>query len=430
MSAGKSIGNVTFTGNVATITTDTLNNTDAARFYGVNGAIVINAAVQPTGTTVTNANGTVTTTPPVIPVGLTTAPANSVGTINIGNGILSGGSGAGAQAGIFATGRINSIIGANDAVVRGTIDSSNSIGTINLVNGSLINARIMVSGGFAQTGNFPPPPGLQLPDSSVFANNPFFEIGSISLPGNGGILSAFIAADNIGPVSAPGFGIMESLFETFQGTISSITAGGYGFRDNAVEADNVGTISATGPGPIAQFSNFTKNAQPSGGFATYGGNSDPFEFTAITDLRLFINGDTRGIVIQPPSRLGPDHRALLTSTSLRAQAASIPFRVPAGQQRDSVRQRHRLDQHPGRRHRPGRSRRHQPERRRPQQHDLVGQTGQPHRQRQCAGPESGSRRSNRLRQHRRERLQPGRVQSLHRCPGGHGQQLHGEGPVG
>ena len=288
ITAGKSIGNVTFTGNVATITTDTLKNTNANLFYGVTGPIVVNGSIVPTPVT-DPTTGNVTQ--PVIPPGLLGPLGTSIGTINIGNGILSGGSGAGAQAGIFAAGRINSVIGESNATVRGTIDSSTSIGSINLPNGSLINARITVFGAFNQTGNFPPT-GIVFPDFTRNVNNPFFEIGPITLSGNGGILSTLFGAANIASISVPtGFGILQSEFITTQGTLSSITAGGYGFRENIVEADNIGTITATANnGANAPFGNFSQDAQPTA-FATFGGKSDPFQLTSIVDLRLFILGD-------------------------------------------------------------------------------------------------------------------------------------------
>ncbi|MGN6370638.1 MAG: beta strand repeat-containing protein [Phycisphaerae bacterium] len=303
VSAGKSIGNVTFTGVVGDITTDTLRNPVASQFYGINGPIVINGSVTPTGTTVTNANGTVTTTPPFTFPGATGPLPASVGTIDIGNGILSSGSGAGAHAGIFANGTIGAIIGKPDAVIRGTINSSTAIGPITITNGSIINAEISVTLAFNETGTFPTP--ITLPSFGSITENPFFNIQSISLPGNGGILSTLFEAANIGPISVPtGFGILESSFDTTQGTVSSITAGGYGFRDNVIQADNVGTITATGNGAIAQFASFNRNAQPTV-YATYGGSSDVFYLTSVSDLRLAIVGDVfNGLVYLPPSPSG------------------------------------------------------------------------------------------------------------------------------
>ena len=137
---GKSIGNITFTGNVGSITANTLNNTNPGLFYGITGPIVVNGSVQPTPVT-DPVTGNITQPTPV--PGLTTSPIVSIGTINVGNGIVYGGSGAGVQGGIFTAGRINAITGSDGAVIRGVILTENSIGSINIANGSIIDARIL-----------------------------------------------------------------------------------------------------------------------------------------------------------------------------------------------------------------------------------------------------------------------------------------------
>ena len=288
ISTGKSVGNITTSGAVGTITTNTLGNTNPNLFYGVNGPIVVNGSNALSN--VTNpATGNVTASP-TIPAGLTSAPPVSLVQVNVGNGILFSGTGDGSQAGIYAVQRITTITGSNGAVIRGNVVSDASIGSINITNGSIIHSRILDVDTFAMSGEFATNPTII--NQSGTATNPFFDIGSISLPGNGGILSSEILGANIGNVLAGGFGILQSFFETTHGTIATVTAGGYGLRADDFESDELRGLITTGTGATAPFTSFSRSALPSV-FGSFGFGSDPFGLSPVTDISRFINGDVQ-----------------------------------------------------------------------------------------------------------------------------------------
>ncbi len=333
ISAGKSVGNIIANKVIGTITANTLGNTNPALFYGINGPIVALGGNTPPGTSVisltnpfpnatnngtssviTNANGTtttvtpnangtftVTTTAPDSP-GLNFALPVSIVQVNIGNGILSSGNGASSKAGIYATDTIANVTGSN-ADIRGNIVSLLSIGNITLTNGSIINSDIRVVGTFASSieyaGAFVSP--RQVP---VTPSTPFYELGNITLNGDGGILGSYITASDIGKitVNAGGFGILNSTFiAAIEGTINTQTAAGYGFRNDTYNSGNLLGLIATGNGAAIPFTAFDPGVQPSQPTDTsYAASNTGFEPNPLIDLESFIDGDvTTGQAISP-----------------------------------------------------------------------------------------------------------------------------------
>ncbi len=339
ISAGKSIGNIwssgttgaagsfVVTGGIGTITANTLGNQNPNIFYGINGPIVVTGSITPPGVTLSNGTQTVVVTPPPIPVGLTAALPVSITRVNIGNGILSSGSGNVSQAGIYAVGQIISVNGsgttANSSDIRGNIISQSSIGSITLTNGSIINANI----GVMSLGNSTTANTTNFASSREYAGNivvpspagtlnsqtdPFYELGPITINGNGGIIgSAFIAADigNV-TVNSGGFGILNSGFETDSGGIIGVlSAAGYGLRGVSVSTNSLRGLVATGNGSSVPVTSFSLGVRPSASNGTTAAtNSMNFAPNALDDLSIAINGnsatDINGVAINLPDPAG------------------------------------------------------------------------------------------------------------------------------
>ena len=338
ISAGKSIGNIIATGVIGTITPNTLGNANPAVFNGINGPIValggnlpqpttVTGTVNPfpnltaNGTvvvgsveTVTNANGTTTTvtananaTFTVVTSPTPNAPGivggvlpTSIFKVNIGNGILSSGTGSFSKAGIYAANGIASVTGSN-ADIRGNIVAARNIATdepwigdITLTNGSIIDANIEVLGNVTTSSEL----GLattvpqQVP---ITPAKPFFEVGSITINGNGGIIGTLVDAADIVKmtVKSGGFGVLNSEIVTAgSGTIDTITAAGYGLRSDIINSLNLNGLIATGNGAAIPFSAFdpgVQASQPTGGsFAATASGQQP---NPLNDLQMFINGD-------------------------------------------------------------------------------------------------------------------------------------------
>jgi hypothetical protein len=278
--ADKAIGNILASGVIGTITANRDNVNDQAVFEGITGPIVVNGS----------AAGTV-----VLP-GTQLTPAISITQVNIGEGIAAKGSGEMARAGIYAAAEIVAVRGSN-ADIRGDIVSNTFIGTVSLANGSIINSNITVVSDWLMTSTLNAPT-LEFPDSTVDIDHPAYNIYNVAVTGNGGIIGSFFGGASINTVSVDknGFGIFYSVFFTVsQGTINSITAGGYGLRSATINASRVNAISATGTGAPVAISKFSTRVR-----ASEHNTIDPalgMEPSILTDLDLFLNGD--GDIIGP-----------------------------------------------------------------------------------------------------------------------------------
>jgi hypothetical protein len=336
ISAGKSIGNILASGVIGTITANTLGNSNPALFYGIDGPIVANGFVTPPGTTttanttaaagvtitkngdgstttVTIANGVATTVVSApIPAGLTFVPEVSIVQVNIGNGILSSGTGAASQAGIYASSGIVSVTG-NNADIRGNIISASDdttaqswIGKITLNNGSIIDANIEVLSTFAESLEYSG--GGVLPSFAPQSQTtPFSYIGSITTNGNGGIIGTYIVAPNIGKVTvnAGGFGILNTdFYVNGDGIIDTVSAAGYGLRLDNFNSGSIRNLIATGNGsaiPLTAFDPGVQSSQPTDG--SFAANSTGFGPNPLTDLEAFILGDPASQQPASPSGL-------------------------------------------------------------------------------------------------------------------------------
>ncbi|QNN22524.1 hypothetical protein HED60_09650 [Planctomycetales bacterium ZRK34] len=237
-------------------------------------------------------------------------------TIFIGEGVLPSGTGNLAWAGIFVQGSIGTVHNAYSEPglgdIRGDIVAGVAIGEINLVNGSIINADIWVSDSdvttpeveFFGTREFDGTRGGEVNSDPI--NSPTLELGSITLKGEGGIIGTWIFASDIGSISVTngGFGILNSIIEVHDdGTISSITADGYGIRNvTNVSGASVGTITATGRGDVLDTMDYSTAVRQGeiSSFDAYSGqainiNNDLRTYLQSTSLFL-PNYDESGII--------------------------------------------------------------------------------------------------------------------------------------
>jgi hypothetical protein len=223
-------------GTIGSITANSDGADNGAVFEGIAGPIVANGTGQTSG-----------------PTGGIVYTSGSINNVQIGEGIRSAGGGAASMGGLYAENHIGNVRNQGaGSDIRGAIVAGSNISSIVLNNGSLIGAnilQIMPTGTDYSTAREGPysTVSAQLPST---VNHVTPTIGQVSLPGNGGIIgSRFVGAD-IGPISAPGFGILGSSFGVVtSGTIGRITAGGYGIRAVTVAGgSSTGQLVANGDG--------------------------------------------------------------------------------------------------------------------------------------------------------------------------------------
>lgn len=185
----------------------------------------------------------------------------------IGEGLPSTGSGAFANAGIFATGKIDSVVNqGKGSDIRGAVLSKDSIDSVRLGDGgSIIGGQILVDQDYSDARAFNN--GFHGLAVRTSFNNPIFQIGQVKLTGNGGIIGTRLFSGFNGPISvgSGGFGILNSTFLTGgDGRFESITADGYGIRNTKIEGGaTVGSISATGHGQQLDANKFTPSVRGS-----------------------------------------------------------------------------------------------------------------------------------------------------------------------
>ena len=212
---------------------------------------------------------------------------NATGTIQsatVGMGILTSGTGNLSHAGLYASGPIQSVTGANSNMY-GNVVSTSRIGTINISNGSIINADIDVVGGSGveqlapgQSREFATTPTLGGPSGTPTQANYAITAVNVSGPSGGllggGIIGTVIQGASIGDVTAKGgFGIINSgIYAQASGMINSIQAEGYGVRDVSANAGmRLGRMVATGNGVELPATRFTPVVRRSEGM-----DFDPF----------------------------------------------------------------------------------------------------------------------------------------------------------
>lgn len=229
--AGESVGNVIAEGIIGQVTADSGSKASAGTFAGIAGDI------------------------------WGTGPTGAVLYVNIGQGVLWAGSGDQSLAGIFADNLIGNIVGSSD--IHGNILSGGRILGINLTNASLDNAQVLcITVGTTSVGgvtysdwvaarqNSPFHGGITVPQTSHFSLKPTYDIQGINISGDGGIIGTYILAYNLGNITVTGYGIIGSTISSpFDGRIATLTAGGYGLRNDTIGGGaSIGEINVTGNG--------------------------------------------------------------------------------------------------------------------------------------------------------------------------------------
>lgn len=268
--------------------------------------------------------------------------------VNIGQGVLASGTGEPSFAGIYANDLVGYVNG-NNADIRGDIITGYKILGINLNNGSLINAQVMnltsngtttISGTvypdwIAARQNSPTNSSYVLPTDRNLSVAPTYELGTINITGNGGIIGSYLLSNNIETVNAA-IGIIGTLISTgFEGRLNSITAGGYGLRsDNIAKGATVGSIDATGNGSELPTTSVDPGLRQSQSVVSidpyFGGAFDPFSgkfFTKENDIDAALGtssatpviiGPTDTGVIEDCNISGSTSLGTLTAQSIRA----------------------------------------------------------------------------------------------------------------
>jgi hypothetical protein len=233
------------------------------------------------------------------------APVVSVGRINsirFGEGILPAGSGAVGAGVVIAGDRLGEVTGSGD--IRGIVASSDSIGTLSVTgNGAIINSLVTV---FAQSaGN--PFFGLAPVNSSSASNivilnidnavnpgiqNPRFEVDRITVAG--GIIGTSFFINDLGSLSAGGFGIIDSFIQGAGfGRFNSISASGYGLRSVRIDpGTSMGSVTARGDGSQLPTTSVTPSVRRSE-FETI---DSFFGFTVNTRTDIHVNLTTSAAV--------------------------------------------------------------------------------------------------------------------------------------
>lgn len=166
--------------------------------------------------------------------------------VYIGEGIAPTGSGWFAHAGVFSEAKIRLVTSQfSGGDIRGAVVGHGGVGGIVLTNGSIINADIL--------GSTLPSARECLPidQTKIFTG----DVGGIAINGNGGIIGAYIAGQNVGNIIVNGgFGFFNSFVSTIGGNaqIGNTTVDGFGIHDvsfNAAGGDQ-GNITATGRGAV------------------------------------------------------------------------------------------------------------------------------------------------------------------------------------
>ena len=233
--ARKGIGNILVAGIIGNITADSNDHKDpGGGFEGIDGPIVATATASDTSARIMS--------------------------VDVGRGLEFAGRGNVPRSGIFAGDAIQSVTATN-ADIRGPIMVGDgdavsnpvdglTITNITLKNGSLINAFISEGGSYNdwRANAAGPLIGEVVDDPN---DNPHFEIGSINIKGNGGVIGTLIQGADIGPIKIDGgFGFLSSIVSSLNDNLfQGITTTGYGIRDSFITGmGTVNELDAEGTG--------------------------------------------------------------------------------------------------------------------------------------------------------------------------------------
>lgn len=220
--------------------------------------------------------------------------------VDIGEGLLPSGTGTVPQSGLFAGTQIDSIIG-RSADIRGDIivgfagtptgTGASAIGSIELNGGAIINADIGVVDNVALWQEpFSTVTGFTGPEIDDTVRTPVFEIGELTLEGNGGIIGSTFRVADMGPIKiAGGFGFINSTIDfPSTGTAAGIDTTGYGIRDSQVFGGTIiQSIVARGTGKRIATTSFTpsvRQSQGKEGFDPYTGQ----QYNELNDLHRYL----------------------------------------------------------------------------------------------------------------------------------------------
>ncbi len=257
------------------------------------------------GSLVANSDGKLETSPNLFEgIAAPIYVGGNLDSVRIGEGIAPSGTGAAPLGGLFVEGLIGTVRNTGSGSnIRGNIISLQGIDRIALTNGSIINASIMVVSEFemARAGAS----GITIPNVPDPVNAPNFDIGSITLTGNGGIIGSRIAASDVGQVTVKrGFGILGSSFIALgDGRIQGFNVDGYGMRNVYINAGaSMGAIKLNGGKSVATdtfsaavrysekrtFDRFfgTKTGAYTDIHAYLGTSADETEITGVTDTGI------------------------------------------------------------------------------------------------------------------------------------------------
>jgi len=262
-----------------------------------------------------------------------------VGIINIGEGVLPSGTGNLGWAGIYVFGSIDTITNNGQAPgsdIRGDIaygDTTSQTGnagidSISMINGSIINSDIIiVSDNFETTREFVPASFAILNEADT-VDDPTFELGSISISGDGGIIGSIFASPDIGNVTVTGgFGVINSTFlYSTDGNFGNMTIDGLGIRDVAVLGGaEQGNINATGRGDVLNVLDFSNSVRQSEQM-----RFDPFSgqvFNINNDLHTYLGTDAANSAIDDVTNAGVIHN--MTAAASRDLGRVTAFRIDA-----------------------------------------------------------------------------------------------------
>lgn len=226
--------------------------------------------------------------------------------VDIGEGLTPSGSGQAQRSGIFANsratgvgqstfpggGRIAAVRNRGRGDIRGSIVAEERIQSVHLTNGSIINAQIGVYSTIDQARAMQ---GFRtIPGSPDPINAPIWDIGSVVVQGNGGIIGSVISAADIQLVRViDGFGIFTSDILTLSdGRIGHVIADGYGIRYGQIgDGGSVTEINATGNGQQVNSEGVSASVR----LSEFGYRLDPFFGVApnvLTDIHHVL-GTTR-----------------------------------------------------------------------------------------------------------------------------------------
>ena len=258
INAGGALGNIITSGDIGNVVADAGNHPAAGIFAGIVGPVV----------------------------------ANRILFAEVGQGLAPTGTGAVGNSGLFATDVIGEVTngGVLDGDIRGDIVSldignltNSAIDHVQLGNASIVESRIYDLDGasylaadyttgeaFSAASDFPQETlGIVLSEVSgdPLVNATQYDIGPISVGGDGGILGSTILAGSIAPITVGkgGYGVLETTIGGLSaGHIGGISAAGYGVREVDISnGGNVGPINATGNGASIPVTDFPVDVRPS-----------------------------------------------------------------------------------------------------------------------------------------------------------------------